>query len=46
MADTPLRQAKNILLGLVALVGKMAAIPGGMDDEEAYDLIDLYSQEC
>ena len=46
VADTPLRQAKNILLGLVALVGKTAAIPGGMDDEEAYDLIDLYSQEC
>ena len=46
VADTPLRQAKNILLGLVALVGKTAAIPGGMDDEEAYSLIDLYSQEC
>ena len=28
VADTPLRQAKNILLGLVALVGKTAAIPG------------------
>ena len=46
VADTPLRQAKNIFLGLVSLVGKTAAIPGGMDDEEAYTLIDLYAQEC
>ena len=41
-----MRQAKNIFLGLVSLVGKTAAIPGGMDDEEAYTLIDLYAQEC
>lgn len=46
VAQTPLRQAKNIFLGLVCLVGKTAAIPGGMDDEDAYSLIDLYSQEC
>lgn len=46
VADTPLRQAKNIFIGLVCLVGKSAAIPGGMDDEAAYALIDLYSQEC
>ncbi len=46
VAQTPLRQAKNIFLGLVCLVGKTAAIPGGMDEEEAYSLIDLYSQEC
>ena len=46
VADSPLRQAKNIFLGLVSLVGKTAAIPGGMDDEEAYTLIDLYAQEC
>ena len=46
VADTPLRQAKNIFLGLVCMVGKTAAIPGGMDDEEAYSLIDLYAQEC
>ena len=30
VADTPLRQAKNIFLGLVSLGGKTAAIPGGM----------------
>lgn len=46
VAQSPLRQAKNIFLGLVCMVGKTAAIPGGMDDEEAYSLIDLYSQEC
>ena len=46
VADSPLRQAKNIFLGLVSLVGKTAAIPGGMDDEEAYTLIDLYAQAC
>lgn len=46
VAQAPLRQAKNIFLGLVSLVGKTAAIPGGMDDEEAYTLIDLYAQEC
>lgn len=46
VAQAPLRQAKNIFLGLVCMVGKTAAIPGGMDDEEAYSLIDLYAQEC
>ena len=46
VAQFPLRQAKNIFLGLVCMVGKTAAIPGGMDEEEAYSLIDLYSQEC
>lgn len=46
MADTPLRQAKNILLGLAALIGKSGAIEGGMDVDEAYRLIDLYNQEC
>ena len=46
VAQSPLRQAKNIFLGLVCMVGKAAAIPGGMDDEDAYSLIDLYSQEC
>lgn len=46
MADTPLRQAKNILIGLVELVGKSGAIEGGMDVDEVYRLIDLYNQEC
>lgn len=46
VADTPLRQAKNIFLGAVALVGKVGAVKGGMNVEEVYRLIDLYSQEC
>lgn len=46
VADTPLRHAKNIFLGMVVLVGKTAAIPGGVDVEEAYQLIETYSQEC
>ena len=46
LADTPLRQAKNLLIGTAALVGKEAAIPGGMDIEQAYHLIDVYTQEC
>lgn len=46
VADTPLRQAKNILIGLVELVGKSGAIEGGMDVDEVYRLIDLYNREC
>lgn len=46
LADLPLRQAKNVFLGLTAYVGKFGAIQGGVDVEEAYRLIDLYSQEC
>lgn len=46
LADDPLRQAKNLLLGAVTLVGKYGAIPGGMDVEQAYQLIDTYIQEC
>src|SRR5947207_5000433 len=46
LADTPLRQAKNIFIGTVTLVGKDGAIPGGMDVEQTYQLIDIYIQEC
>lgn len=46
LADSPLRQAKNLLIGGVTMVGKVGAIGGGMDVEEAYNLIDLYIQEC
>ena len=46
LADTPLRQAKNIFLGTVTMVGKSGAIPGGMDIEQTYQLIDTYIQEC
>lgn len=46
LASTPLRQAKNLFIGLVTMVGKNAAIPGGMDVEQAYQLMDVYIQEC
>lgn len=46
VAETPLRQEKNIFIGLVALIGKTAAIEGGMDIEEAYRMVDIYTQEC
>lgn len=46
VGNDELRQAKNILLAIIALVGKTSAIDGGMDIEESYNLIDLYSIEC
>ena len=46
LADSPLRQAKNLMIGLANSVGKEAAIPAGMDIEEAYRLIDIYTQQC
>ena len=46
LAGGPLRQAKNLMIGLTAVVGKVAGIGGGMDIEDAYRLIDLYTQEC
>ncbi len=46
LADTPLRQAKNLLIGTTAMVGKIGAIGGGLDVEETYRLIDVYTQEC
>lgn len=46
LADHPLRQAKNIFIGNVTMIGKAGAIPGGMDIEQAYQLIDTYIQEC
>lgn len=46
LAENPLRQAKNLFIGLITMVGKFAAIPGGMDIEQTYQLIDTYIQEC
>ena len=46
LAEQPLRQAKNLFIGLVTMIGKYAAIPGGMDIEQTYQLIDTYIQEC
>lgn len=46
LADDPLRQAKNLFIGHVTMIGKDGAIPGGMDIEQTYQLIDTYIQEC
>ena len=46
LANTPLRQEKNIFIGLVTLIGKTAAIEGGIDIEDSYRLIDLYIRKC
>ena len=46
LAENELRQAKNIFIGLVAMVGKMAAIPAGVPVEHAYFMIDTYTQQC
>lgn len=46
LAQTPLRQAKNLFIGAVTIVGKFGAIPGGLDIEYTYQLIDTYVQEC
>lgn len=46
LAENPLRQAKNIFIGWITMVGKSAAIPGGLDIEQTYQLIDTHVQEC
>lgn len=46
LAQTPLRHRKNIFIGLVTKAGILGAIPGGVDVETVYQLIDLYIQEC
>lgn len=46
MAQSPLRQAKNIFIGTATKAGMLGAIPGGVDVERVYQLIDLYVQEC
>ena len=46
MADTPLRQAKNIFIGGITKIGMMSAIPAGMDVELTYQLIDSYVLDC
>lgn len=46
MADIPIRQAKNVFIGTVTKIGMLGAIPGGMDVEQTYQLIDLYVRRC
>lgn len=46
VANHPIRQAKNLFIGLITKIGMLAAIPGGLDIEQTYQLIDLYEREC
>lgn len=46
MAHSPLRHTKNIFISLLSRVGLMGAIPGGVDVEKTYQLMDFYAQEC
>ena len=45
-AHTPLRHAKNSFIGMAAKTAILAAIPGGVDPDRAYQLSDLYMVEC
>lgn len=46
MALSPLRHAKNIFITATARAGFIGAIPGGMDMEKAYQLMDDYIRRC
>lgn len=46
LAQTPLRQIKNLFISTATKATTLGAIPGGMDSERAYQLMDLYIQEC
>lgn len=46
MAASPLRHAKNLFISAVVKTGFNGAIPGGLDIEKTYQLIDYYVQEC
>ncbi|MCC8044603.1 MAG: helix-turn-helix domain-containing protein [Clostridiales bacterium] len=45
LADNALRQRKNVFIITLALVMR-SAIAGGMDMEQAYQLADIYTQDC
>lgn len=46
MAKSLLRHAKNTMISVAAKASMLGAIPGGLDAEKAYQLLDLYSVEC
>lgn len=46
LAQTSLRHTKNLFIGAVIKMGMLGAIPGGVDVEKTYQLMDLYIQEC
>lgn len=46
MAHSPVRHTKNIFITTSTKAGFLGAIPGGVDIEKTYQLIDFYIQEC
>lgn len=46
LASSPLRQAKNVFISSVQKAGLIGAIPGGVEIEKTYQLMDDYIQEC
>ncbi|MCM1267736.1 MAG: AraC family transcriptional regulator [Bacteroidales bacterium] len=46
MAASPLRHAKNLFISAAVKTGFDGAIPGGLDIEKTYQLVDYYIQEC
>lgn len=46
MASSPVRHAKNIFITTASKAGFLGAIPGGVDVETTYQLVDFYIQEC
>lgn len=46
MAMDPLRHAKNVFITSVSRTGFIGAIPGGLDVEKTYQLMDYYIREC
>lgn len=46
LAQTPLRQTKNLFISTATKATALGAIPGGISPERAYQLMDLYIQEC
>ena len=46
VANDPLRQEKNLFLGMIAYFAKTSAVEGGLSFEDACTFIDEYSREC
>ncbi|MCM1308654.1 MAG: AraC family transcriptional regulator [Butyrivibrio sp.] len=46
LSDDALRQAKDVFIRAVTMVGRDGAILGGMDIEQVYYLTDSYIREC
>ena len=45
-AVSPLRHTKNVFISLVEKAGLIGAIPGGLEIEKTYQLMDYYICEC